>query len=333
MISKVHLFMALMGIMTLHAERIHRYDVPIITVRAGNAWTINGNFKLIHAINLDEYATVAANITTLVEECMIPGKTKDVIIYRLTQVQDKLSELGNIQSRTRRSIDWIGSAWKWVAGNPDATDWDSVLQSQNAIIGNNNEQYKINTQLFNTANEVVHRTNELIAKMNEISTGKEADRIAQDTMNQVLVLTDTVNEVVRACQLAKGGIINTNLLNRAEIEDTITETETLPYANAIEAIEFGSPSIYTNGSLLLYVLSIPKLKKDFYHRLIARTTIRMGKQIELPFNEILLSQNETFGVKAPCLNINQVTVCQKTSLVQLAEGSCIPRLLKGGSVF
>lgn len=107
--------------------------------------------------------------------------------------------------------------------------------------------------------------------------------------------------------------------------------KTLPYFNVIEAIEYESPSIYTNGSLLQYVLSMPKVKKEFYHRLIVRTTIRNSKQIELPFNEVLIGQNETFGVRNPCLRINELTVCRKSSVSQLYEGSCIPRLLKGGN--
>lgn len=316
---------------TLHAMEIYRYDVPLVSIRDGNAWIINGNFKLVHVINLDNYKEIANNVTALVQKRMPPSNKKEIIFYHLDQVKDRLCELGNQKSRGRRSIDWIGSAWKWVAGNPDATDWNTVLRSQNAIITNNNEQYKINARLLNTANEVVQKTNELVRKMNEISNGKENEQFGQDTVNQVLVLKDVINEIVRACQLAKSGVINSNLLDKAEINSIIAEVETLPYANVIEAIEYGSPSVYTNGSLLLYVLSIPKLKEEFYHRLIVRTTIRNNKQIDLPFNEVLISQNETFGVRNPCLCINELTVCRKSSLSQLSEETCIPRLLKGGN--
>lgn len=60
----------------------------------------------------------------------------------------------------------------------------------------------------------------------------------------------------------------------------------------MEAIEYGKPSIYTNGTLILYVISTPKLKKDFYHHLIDRSANKIEKQIDLPFNEILISQKE-----------------------------------------
>lgn len=320
-----------MGILTPHAAQIFRYDTSIVTLRAGNAWTINGNMKLIHVINLEDYTIIANNVTTIVQKHLPPSQNKDIINYYLAQVQERLTELKGISNKKKRSIDWIGSAWKWVAGNPDATDWNEVLKTQNAIITNNNEQYKINTQLLNATNEVVQRTNELVSRMNEIGKGNEAERIGQGTINQVLVLKDAIDDIVRACQMAKSGIVNTNLLDRTEIEEIITEMETLPYSNAIEAIEYGEPTIYTNGTLLLYIVSIPKLKKDFYHRLIVRPAIKSNKQIELQFNEILISQNETFGVRSPCLYINNITVCRKSSLSQLPEESCVPRLLKGGT--
>lgn len=327
----ISLLVVCSGIFMLHAAQIYHYDVPIVSIRAGNAWIINGNFKLVHVINITQYVSITENISALVEKRMPPSGNKDIINYHLTQTKERLRELGQTKTRNRRSIDWIGSAWKWVAGNPDAADWNSMLKSQNSIIDNNNEQYKINTQLLNTTRIVVEKTNELIKRFNEINNGREAEQIGQQTLNQVLVLKDAINEVVRACQLAKSGIINTNLLDKSEVENIITEIETLPYANAVEAIEYGNPSIYTNGALLLYVLSIPKLKKDFYHRILVRSPIIMAKQVELAFEEIIISQKETFGVKKSCSNINNATVCPQSALSRLKEESCIPRLLKGGA--
>ena len=62
-------------------------------------------------------------------------------------MQERLNELINVNKRLTRSIDWIGSAWKWIAGNPDAADWNNILKSQEDVIENNNEQYKINKEL------------------------------------------------------------------------------------------------------------------------------------------------------------------------------------------
>lgn len=68
-----------------------------------------------------------------------------------------------------------------------------------------------------------------------------------------------------------------------------------PLDKRVEAIEYGTPTIYANGSVLLYVLSMPKLRKDLYHQLIIRTPITNGKQIELPYDEVLINEAETYG--------------------------------------
>lgn len=73
--------------------------------------------------------------------------------------------------KTNGAIDWIGSVWKGVFENPDATDWNNVLNSQNAIITNYNEQYKINAKLLNVTNEVFQKNSELVSRINEISNG------------------------------------------------------------------------------------------------------------------------------------------------------------------
>lgn len=171
-----------MSILYSHAAQVYKYDVPIISIRAGNAWTINGNFNLIHQINLDEYEAFTNNISSLVEKHIPPSENKDVINYHLLQINQKLSQLRAVKTRSTRSINWIGSAWKWLAGNPDAADWDEILRSQNKIITNNNEQYKVNSQLMITTRYIIKKTNELVVKMNHINSGKEANRIGQEAM-------------------------------------------------------------------------------------------------------------------------------------------------------
>ena len=64
--------------------------------------------------------------------------------------------------------------------------------------------------------------------------------------------------------MAKAGIVNTNLLDTLELERLISEEESLPYENLIEAAEYANPSIYTNGTILLYVLLVPKVISQKY---------------------------------------------------------------------
>lgn len=62
------------------------------------------------------------------------------------------------------------------------------------------------------------------------------------------ILKEDVGELVRACQMAKAKVVNTNLLNKEEVNQLIGELDVLPYSNIIEAIEYIS---------LLYILMAP----------------------------------------------------------------------------
>ncbi|XP_036339252.1 uncharacterized protein LOC118748710 [Rhagoletis pomonella] len=78
--------------------------------------------------------------------------------------------------------------------------------------------------------------------------------------------------------MAKAEVVNTNLLSIEEVNQLVSEIDVLPYSNAIEAIEYSKPSIYTNNTLLLYVLSLPKVTEARFNHLIAteRRPSRIG---------------------------------------------------------
>lgn len=313
---------------TLH---IFAYKSPIVTIRVGNAWVTNGYFKLIHVIDLAKYDALVQNIEQLAAEYVKDEEIHLVLGYHLTQIKDRLGELKDARTRRPRSINWIGSAWKWLAGTPDATDWGNLLETQTDIVQNNNEQYKINKSLMDTTREITDRINKVIGRFNSVVQEGETDKLKHDLLNKVLILKEGVNEIVRACQMAKNGIVNSNLLDSEEVNAIVNELETLPYQNIVEAVEYGRPSVYTNGTLMLYILSIPKIKPEVYHLVTARAAIKDGKQIDLDYLRLLINHDETYGLDGKCLNIGNTSVCEEAILKRLPEDSCLPKILKGGN--
>lgn len=271
-----------------------------------------------------------AEVTSSVEKNIKDRDQKQLINLHLAEITDRIRLLKRRPQRRERSINWIGSAWKWVAGNPDAADWDKVLESQQGIVENNNHQYKINEKLFGAIEDMTAKINWVIDKSNDNIGVADIQRFRQDILDQILLIKEKVNEMVRACQMAKSGIINTNLLDHDEINMLVNELETLPYENGIEAIEFGVPSIYTNESTLLYVLSMPKVRKEDYNLLLLKPSIIEGKQVNIEFDRVLINQEETYGVNKNCLSINNSTVCKEEALTKIPEDHCMVRLLKGG---
>lgn len=164
---------------------------------------------------------------------------------------------------------------------------------------------------------------------NEIKA-TNAEKVTTQILRQIMIIKEEINEIVRACQMAKGGLVNSNVLDRDEIHRIVDEITTLPYANELEAVEYAKPKVLSNGTTLLYVLSLPKVREVEYNYLIVKPVVRNGKKINLPYNTLMVNEHETFGVLQPCLQINDNTVCEEKSLKKLSEQDCVPTLIKGG---
>ena len=48
-----------------NALQIYRYETSLVSLKVGEEWIIDGNLKLMHIINVEEYGEVTANISTL----------------------------------------------------------------------------------------------------------------------------------------------------------------------------------------------------------------------------------------------------------------------------
>lgn len=204
------------------------------------------------------------------------------------------------------------------------------MQSQNALVANNNLQYKVNSETFNKAEELLQIVNGVVTATNDVLGRNHLAKFSQEIQHKVIILKDDVNELVRACQMAKAGVVNSNLLDKEEINQLISEIDVLPYSNVIEAVEYSEPSIYTNGTRLLYVLSMPKVAQTRFNHLITRSIVKNGQRVDLQYKTILMNKQETYGVKDSCLHLSTAMVCKKEVLDLLPEEDCLPRLLKGG---
>ncbi|KAH8323677.1 hypothetical protein KR067_009813 [Drosophila pandora] len=278
--------------------RIYKYDAPVVPLQQGGVWRINGMFKLVHVIDIsrmmqlvDETSRDAATLTD--------QRINTITRHYLEQAAEGMNRVMRPTSRRARAVNWLGSAWKWIAGSPDAEDWNAVLNSEKMITENINQQIRINARLFDASHKSIQELNDV----------------------QLSWLT---------CQLAKTGVTNSNLLDHEEIETILTEVNDLPYQNAVEAVEFSRPTVLSNGTTLLYILALPKVSNRRYELVRLYPTVSGGRQIVLEHQKLALNGEETYAVVGSCSSIGNITVCPEEDLIALEENSCIPRLLKGG---
>ncbi|KPU79148.1 uncharacterized protein Dana_GF27488 [Drosophila ananassae] len=163
----------------------------------------------------------------------------------LEQAAEGINRMMKPSSRRARAINWLGSAWKWIAGSPDAEDWNAILNSEKMIIENGDQQIRINARLFDASHKSIQQLNDVAARVNAIDGDLHA---VTTTLHKAIILADQVAEVTRACQLAKTGVTNSNLLDHEEIEAILLEVNDLPYQNAVEAVEWSSKTYAVVGS-------------------------------------------------------------------------------------
>lgn len=299
-----------------------------MTIKDGEGWVINGYLSIVHVIQLDKLEEMLLATEKIFYKTAKDEKGKEVFRYQLQRAYDRMETIKGIV-RNKRSIDWIGSAWKWIAGNPDATDWNKILESQQEIIENNEQQYIVNKEVIGTTNDLVKKMNNFINRFNNKISQTESGEILHAALSQIVAIKEDIDEVVRACQLAKAGIINTNLLNMEEIHQIVSEVESLPYNNEIEAIEYGKPSIFSNGTSLLYIISIPKVDAKRYNKILLRAAVSLNRQIDLKFNTVLLNHEDIYGIKNHCSTLNNVTICSLEQLERIQNDDCLSRMLRG----
>lgn len=189
------------------ALHVFKYDAPVIPLQQGIVWRVNGVFKLVHVIDLRELQQVIDK-TTSEASLITDGRIGALVCHYLQEATNGIAKMTATTHRKPRSINWLGSAWKWVAGSPDASDWNSILQSQDNVIKNSNQQIRINTRLFDVTHDSLRKLDDVVTRVNAIDGDVH---VATVLLHKAMILVNQVNEITRACQLAKTGVVNTNL--------------------------------------------------------------------------------------------------------------------------
>lgn len=267
------------------AADVFKYEAPLVPLQEGTVWRVNGHFKLAHAIDLRRFESLVQEARREAVQLTDP-RIAALVAHYLEESQEGLSRLMGTR-RARRSLDWIGSAWKWIAGSPDASDWDAILHAQESIVKSADQQVRINAGLFDASrHDSLRQLNEVAARVNAIDGDVHT---ATTLLHKALIINSQVGELTQACQLAKSGIVNSRLLDHEVVQAILTEVRNLPYQNAVKALEFSRPSVLTNGTTLLYILAMPKVAPKEYRLLLLLSATLKGKQVMLRHDKVAVS--------------------------------------------
>lgn len=247
------------------------------------------------------------------------------LIHDITQITNQLK---SIKPRVKRSIDIIGTAWKWIAGTPDHEDHEIVVNKLNGLLTNNERQKIINEKFIDRINLLTNTTNTILKTFHNL---EETQRMIEDSIRSRIniVKTDVIN-IEYALQWAKAGVINSFILSEKEINEAkkFLDQEEFPYNNLEEALNFASVKIATDYSSLIYIISLPAINKINCEKLLIKPIKQNENVIKISSENVIRCKNNIFEIKKECNQFNNLCICNNENLIDISETNCIPPLLK-----
>lgn len=251
---------------------------------------------------------------------LIPKFSEASAMYRdlLKQQHDEISHILRtleIPKRHARSIDFIGSALKFVAGTPDHDDYKFLLTQQNFLIENNNRQTKINSVLQNRINEITNQINKIRFLLGKQVSGSERTPLFEYLANRNNLMISYMNNIALSIVLAKNGLINPLILDDLDI-DSLVKIENLPISisNLLSATKI---RILQNNNIIHYILKIPKISK-FCDFLNLYPVSHNDTIVKLPVKNAAKCDVTTYPV-SECTRTTTENICKPFTSICLSE--------------
>lgn len=323
---KFLLFLISFSITIIHGQRLeikNLNDQPIIQLVIGKCRIQTGNINIIHPINITDLEVTVDLLTNIIYH-KTNNYLSQIAKHKTKELHSNLLEIRPRNYRSRRSLEPIGTAWKWIGGSPDATDLRIINQTMNELITSNNQQYKVNEQLGN-------RLAAITKSINDIIESKTKNKILLDEIDTIITIMkiDIVNklleDIAEAVILSKLSISSNKILSLSEISiiKSILEEQGIITDLPDEALNLVKPSIAVNGKTLLYIIKIPQVNQEEGSLLRIVPLASRGQIITESPNFLIKLGKELYSTTQPNEYIQRSTYINKYS------DHCIQPIIEG----
>jgi len=300
----------------------------LVSIDTGLAKIQEGNFNLIHSIDLKQFENFAFNLEIVLRKDMIRKHPKfQYLRYELTEIEESINNL-KFKNKQKRSIDILGTIIKYIAGNPDKEDFEIIKNQINNVINTHNTQVTINKKQNERIQQITEITNKILNFIH--SDNKFNDQLCSQIQYQLKLMKENLLNIKQTIHWAKQGVVNSQILSKEEINEILytLEKDKIPYKTIEEAIDFAQVSIISNHTHLFFLIKIPLTTPDTYSKLLLKPIKNKNTVNEIKYENILLNKNNMFGIKNFCKTINNITICKQNDIVNISNSTCIPNILK-----
>lgn len=225
--------------------------IPILD---GNVLVWERQGLIRHTSNLTEFTNIIDE-TDKLSELFPQSHMRKLLDVDIDHVRSLLSVV-RVHHRTARSLDFLGTVLKVVAGTPDASDFRMIKLSESKLIDANNMQVVINT-------ETQKQINQLTSTVNEIIKAKKANLVDTPHLYEALLarnrmLTTEIQNLILTITLARSGIVNPTIFDHNDLKSILNEhPPEVPIVNLMEA---SSIKVLQSENIVHVLITYPKIK-------------------------------------------------------------------------
>lgn len=264
---------------------------PYALVQLDTAFLYEENEMLLHVFNMTTIIEKFEKYKERALQCIVNSPR---IHFLLEKCESEINQLTT--HRTKRSLDFIGSAIKFIAGTPDHYDMMTVQNRINDLIENNNKMNIILSNKFENIN------GEFI-----------------DSEYLIEMVEHELSQMIHTINLAKAGILNTSILDLDEVRE-ILKKEISYDAPLMELLEYSTVKIMQINSSYVVMIKYPKIAKKCMLYAVKPIELRHGK---LGLEDFAANCNNTYMTVKNCKKYVATNICQ------MHTHTCTEELLNG----
>lgn len=290
-----------------------------IATTEGDVATFTDYDYLVHRTNLSEYESIIRE-TDYILKTMSDARMSALIKEQIREIERLLTIL-QANRRHARSLDFLGSALKFVAGTPDHSDLEVLTANEEALTENNNKQAVINSMLQERINDITDRVNNIIERKGSNSVQEEElilfELIIERNGNTISFLNGLALSVV----LAKENIINPVIFDN--IENTVMlKSRKIPISIS-NILKCSNISIFQNNSIIIQIIKYPVLT-NLCKFLKIYPVIQNNSMLKLDINQASKCDEWAIPVK-DCTSMGSTNICRE------ANDTCLFQLLNNNT--
>lgn len=192
----------------------HAKYIPVVD---GDVLVFEHRNCLRHSSNLSDYIYMVDETKKL--SASFPQSHMRKLLDVDTDHLVNLLSVLKIHHRIARSLDFLGTALKVVAGTPDASDFLKIKMTEAQLVDSNSRQININSETQIQINKLTDTVNRIIkARNNDLV---DTPHLYEALLARNRMLATEIQNLILTITLAKANIVNPTILNHADLSSLI----------------------------------------------------------------------------------------------------------------